>query len=231
MYKKVKEMPLVERPYEKCRMYGAKSLSDRELLAIILRSGTKDCSSIELADEIYHLHPVHQGIIGLPYLSYEALIRIQGIGMVKAVQILCIVELSKRLSMSKAKTRLKLTSPASIADYYMESMRHLQQEQLIVMMLDGKNQLIKDCILTVGTINSSLVSPREIYLEALHYEAVNLILVHNHPSGDSTPSQQDIQVTNRVLEAGRLIGIHLLDHIILGEHQYTSLYEQGLILY
>lgn len=231
MYKKVKEMPLIERPYEKCRMYGASSLSDRELLAIILRSGTKDCSSIELADQIYNLHPVHHGMIGLPYLSYEALISIKGIGMVKAVQILCIVELSKRLSMSKAKTRLKLASPASIADYYMESMRHLQQEQLIVMMLDGKNQLIKDCILTVGTINSSLVSPREIYLEALHYEAVNLILVHNHPSGDSTPSQQDIQVTNRVLKAGKLIGIHLLDHIILGEHQYTSLYEEGLILY
>ena len=230
MYKKMKELPLYDRPYEKCRMYGAEALTDSELLAIILRSGTKDCSSIELADRIYHLHPVHHGIIGLPYLSYKALTSIKGVGMVKAVQILCIVELAKRLSIAEAKKRLKLTSPASIADYYMESMRHLQKEELLVMMLDGKNQLIKDSVLTIGTVNASLVSPREIFLEALHYEAVNLILIHNHPSGDSTPSKQDIEVTNRILEAGKLIGIHLLDHIILGEHQYTSLYEQGLIL-
>ena len=230
MYKKMKELPLSDRPYEKCQKYGAKALTDNELLAIILRSGTKNCTSIELADKIYHLHPNHHGIIGLPYLSYEALTNIKGIGMVKAVQILCIVELAKRLSISEAKKRLKFTSPASIADYYMESMRYLQKEELLVLMLDGKNQLIKELVLTIGTVNASLVSPREIFLEALHYEAVNFILIHNHPSGDATPSKQDIEITNRILEAGKLIGIHLLDHIILGEHQYTSLYEQGLIL-
>ena len=229
MYQTMKELPKEQRPYEKCRQYGAKQLTNQELLAVILRSGTTDCTSIELADKIYSLHPVHKGIASLPYLTYESLIKIKGIGPVKAVQILCIAELSKRITTSRAKERLSFTTPGTIADYYMESMRHLTKEQLIVILLDNKNRFIRDCILSIGTINASLISPREIFLEAFHYEAVNIILVHNHPSGDSTPSKEDIYVTRKIAKAGKLLGIQLLDHIILGEHQYTSLFQAGLL--
>lgn len=229
MYQTMKEIPMEERPYEKCKMKGVSSLTDHELLAVLLRSGTQNCTAIELAQRICSCHSVYQGILSLPYLSYEHLTKIKGVGPVKAIQIICIVELAKRLSASKAKERLKLMTPQAIADYYMESMRYLTKEQLLVLFLDTKNCLIKDSILSVGTINASLISPREIFLEALHYEAVNLILVHNHPSGDATPSHEDIQVTKRVAQAGKLLGIQLVDHIILGEHQYTSLFEEGLL--
>lgn len=229
MYQTMKEFPKEQRPYEKCQQYGAEQLTDQELLAVILRSGTKNCTSLELAEKIYSLHPVHTGILALPYLTYESLIKLKGVGRVKAVQILCIVELAKRLSTCKAKERLQFTTPSTIADYYMESTRHLMKEQLIVVLLDSKNRFIRDCILSVGTINASLISPREVFLEAFHYEAVNIILVHNHPSGDATPSRQDIQITKKIVQAGKLLGIQLVDHIILGEHQYTSLFQAGLL--
>ena len=229
MYQTMKELPKQQRPYEKCRQYGANKLTDQELLAIILRSGTKNCTSLELSEKIYTLHPVYQGIVGLPYLQYADLIKIKGIGPVKAVQILCIAELAKRISASKAKERLNFTAPSTIAEYYMESTRHLTKEQLILVLLDSKNRLIKDVVLSIGTINASLISPREVFLEAFRYEAVNIILVHNHPSGDATPSKQDIQVTKKIVQAGKLLGIQLVDHIILGEHQYTSLFQTGIL--
>lgn len=229
MYRTMKEIPKEERPYEKCQKNGVHSLTDHELLSVILRTGTKNCTVMELAEKICSAHPVHHGILGLPYLSYEHLTKIKGVGPVKAVQVLCIAELAKRLSASKAKERLKLMTPSAIANYYMESTRYLTKEHLMILLLDSKNCLIKDSILSIGTINASLISPREIFLEALHYEAVNIILIHNHPSGDSTPSHQDIQVTKRIAQAGKLLGIQLVDHIILGEHQYTSLFEQGLL--
>lgn len=229
MYQTMKEFPKEQRPYEKCQQYGASQLTDQELLAVILRSGTENCTSLELAEKIYQLHPIYQGILALPHLTYENLIKIKGVGPVKAVQILCIVELSRRIATCKAKERLQFTNPSTIADYYMESTRHLTKEQLVLVLLDSKNRFIRDSILSIGTINASLISPREIFLEAFQYEAVNLILVHNHPSGDATPSKQDIQITRKILQAGKLLGIQLIDHIILGEHQYTSLFQEGLL--
>lgn len=229
MYKTMKQLPQDERPYEKCKKMGVHSLTDKELMAILLRSGTKECNSLQLSEQIFSIHPVYKGINGLPYLSYEQLIKIKGIGQVKALQILCFVELSKRLSASKTKERLKMMTPSSIANHYMDSMRYLTKEQLMVLLLDSKNCLMKESILSVGTINASLISPREVFLEALRCDAVSIILLHNHPSGDPTPSNQDISVTNKVLQAGKLIGIHLLDHIIVGEHRYTSFFEQGLL--
>lgn len=229
MYQRMKELPEDARPYEKCRKRGVTALTDCELLAVILRTGARNCTSLELADQIYSLHPSKKGVCGIPSLTYQQLIRLHGVGPVKAVQVLCIAELAKRIAASHAKERLSLMTPEAIANYYMESTRHLEKEQLMMLLLDTKNRLIKDCILSIGTVNASLISPREIFLEALHYEAVNFILVHNHPSGDSTPSRQDIQITKRVAEAGKLLGIRLLDHIVLGEHQYTSLCEQGLL--
>lgn len=229
MYQRIKELPKEDRPYEKCKMYGASALTDRELLAVILRTGTRKYTSLELADQIYAIHPTKKGISVIPCVTYKQLTSIHGVGTVKAVQVLCVAELARRIAASSAKKRLALMTPDVIADYYMESTRHLAKEQLLLLLLDTKNRLIRDCILSVGTVNASLISPREVFLEALHYEAVNIILIHNHPSGDSTPSKQDIQITKRIAEAGKMLGIRLVDHIILGEHQYTSFCEQGLL--
>lgn len=229
MYKTMKQLPEDDRPYEKCKKMGVSSLTDKELMAILLRSGTKECNSLQLSERLFSIHPVYKGIDGLPYLSYEQLIKIKGIGQVKALQILCLVELSKRLSLSKTKERLKLMTPSAIANHYMDAMRYLTKEQLMILSLDSKNCLMKETVLSVGTVNASLVSSREVFLEALRCDAVSIVLLHNHPSGDPTPSDQDISVTKKILQAGKIIGIHLIDHIIVGEHCYTSFFEQGLL--
>lgn len=229
MYKTMKQLPEDDRPYEKCKKMGVSSLTDKELMAILLRSGTKECNSLQLSERLFSIHPVYKGIDGLPYLSYEQLIKIKGIGQVKALQILCLVELSKRLSLSKTKERLKLMTPSAIANHYMDAMRYLTKEQLMILLLDSKNCLMKETVLSVGTVNASLVSSREVFLEALRCDAVSIVLLHNHPSGDPTPSDQDISVTKKILQAGKIIGIHLIDHIIVGEHCYTSFFEQGLL--
>lgn len=229
MYKTMKQLPEDDRPYEKCKKMGVSSLTDKELMAILLRSGTKECNSLQLSERLFSIHPVYKGIDGLPYLSYEQLIKIKGIGQVKALQILCLVELSKRLSLSKTKERLKLMTPSAIANHYMDAMRYLTKEQLMILSLDSKNCLMKETVLSVGTANASLVSSREVFLEALRCDAVSIVLLHNHPSGDPTPSDQDISVTKKILQAGKIIGIHLIDHIIVGEHCYTSFFEQGLL--
>lgn len=229
MYKTMKQLPEDDRPYEKCKKMGVSFLTDKELMAILLRSGTKECNSLQLSERLFSIHPVYKGIDGLPYLSYEQLIKIKGIGQVKALQILCLVELSKRLSLSKTKERLKLMTPSAIANHYMDAMRYLTKEQLMILSLDSKNCLMKETVLSVGTVNASLVSSREVFLEALRCDAVSIVLLHNHPSGDPTPSDQDISVTKKILQAGKIIGIHLIDHIIVGEHCYTSFFEQGLL--
>ena len=151
---------------------------------------------------------------------------IPGVGTVKAIQLKCIGELSRRMARQKAKERLSFNAPDTIAEYYMEELRHLEQEVLLCMMLDTKNHLLGEKRMFLGTVNASLVSPRELFLEALRYQAVNIILVHNHPSGDPTPSREDVLITQRVHQGGELIGIHLLDHIIIGEHTYMSFREK-----
>lgn len=225
----MKEMPGSEQPYEKCMLSGAKVLSDAELLAVIIRTGSKGEKSIELSRKVLNLSNYNQGILGLNHLSYHDLLKIKGIGKVKAIQILCIVELSRRMAKARALNHLSFTSPVTIADYYMEDLRHKEQEHLILMMLNTKNRLICDQVLTKGTVNSSLISPREIFIESLKKDAVYIILVHNHPSGDPTPSKEDIAVTMRLKEAGALIGIFLLDHIIIGDNRYISMKERGIL--
>ena len=157
------------------------------------------------------------------------LMRIRGIGRVKAVQILCIAELSMRLSSQKVHKKISFHTPKSIADYYMEKMRHLNREEMILILFNGKNKVIKELKVSVGTVNQTVASPREVFLEALKYEAVYLILLHNHPSGDPTPSRQDVSVTKRIKEAGELLGIYLSDHIIIGYRSYVSFKEQQLL--
>lgn len=220
---RMKELPKDERPYEKCLRYGPWKLSDAELLAVILRSGTAGNSCVDLACEILKASRLEEGLLGIHHLSLQELQAIKGVGQVKAVQIKCIGELSKRISSAGTRCRLDFSNPETIANYYMELLRHEEQEKTICIMLNTKNHLLGDVVLTTGTVNSSLLSPRELFLEALRFHAVHIILIHNHPSGDATPSEEDIQITRRIQKAGEILGITLLDHIIIGDHVFTSL--------
>lgn len=227
----MKELPETERPYEKCLSQGAGALSDSELLAVILKTGTRGSSSLHLANEIlkYLQNSSYPGLVGLHYISLEELTKIHGIGRVKAIQLKCIGELSKRIATASARSTLSFNNPVTIAQYYMERLRHEEQEHMICVMLDSKNHLLGEQVLTKGISNATLITPREVYLAALQYHAVNLILVHNHPSGDPTPSKCDLEVTERIFDAGEMLGIALLDHIIIGDHRYISFREQGLL--
>lgn len=231
MIETIKELPVAERPYEKCLREGPGVLSDSELLAVILRSGTKGVNSLSLAKQILNLtkESSYPGLLGLLHLSIPDLMKVNGIGKVKAVQLKCIGELSKRMATTAARPQLSFHNPVTIAKYYMERLRHEEQELLICMMLDGRNHLLGEQLISKGTVNATLVTPREIYVEALRYHAVGLILVHNHPSGDPMPSQCDEEVTRRIFKAGELLGIHLLDHIIIGDQKYISFREQKMM--
>lgn len=226
----IQKMPETERPYEKCIREGAGVLSDSELLAVIMRSGTKGSSSIALANEILnHMkHSSYPGLLGLFHSSISDLMKIRGVGKAKAVQLKCIGELSKRIAASAARTQMRFDRPDTIARYYMEKLRHEEQELMVCMMLDTKNHPLGEQILSRGTVNATLITPREVFMEALRYHAVSLILIHNHPSGDPTPSNCDTEITERMQQAGELLGIHLLDHLIIGDQRYFSFREQGL---
>ncbi|MCI1306325.1 MAG: DNA repair protein RadC [Lachnospiraceae bacterium] len=227
--KTIRQIPDGERPYEKCLRLGPEGLTDAELLAVILRTGTKGISSIRLADEVLDLCRFNRGLTGIYHLSVDQLCSISGVGRVKALQVICIGELSKRIAQTSAAGGLNFCDPATIAAYYMETMRHEEQEVVRCMMLNVKNRMLGDVLLTRGTVNLSLISPRELFISALSFHAVHMILVHNHPSGDASPSDEDIRVTRRIRDAGELLGIDLLDHIIIGDRCYTSLREQYIL--
>lgn len=229
MSKKVKEMAAEERPYEKCLIHGAKALTDAELLAIIIRTGTRGENSIELAGRILESSCMTKGILGLPHLTVPEFMKVKGIGKVKAIQLSCLTELSKRMARARLKERTLFSSPEEIAGYFMEEMRHKEQEELYVLMMDGKNRLLHYTPLFKGTVNASLVSPREVFIEAMKYQAVTIALLHNHPSGDSSPSKEDILVTRRIRDTGELVGIPLLDHVIIGDTNYVSMKERGIL--
>lgn len=223
----VKELPEYERPYEKCRAKGASSLSDAELISAIIRTGSVGEKSIDLADRV--LSADSHGLLNLVYLDVEELMKIRGIGTVKAVQLKCAAELAKRLSMACRREDVCLNNPASIASYYMERLRHEQRETLLLTMYNASNLLLGDEILSVGTSNASLVSPVEIFRTALKKHAEYIVLLHNHPSGDPEPSSEDILITERVKQCGELMGIPLMDHVIIGDNRYFSFREQEIM--
>ncbi len=228
--RKMKEIPPADRPYERCVRLGPERLSDEELLSIIIRTGGRKHNSLETARQILGLECQGGGILGLCRLSLNELMSVEGIGTVKGIQLLCVGELSRRISRKCAGERREhFSAPDAVADYYMEQMRHLEQEHLCVMLLDSRNALIRELQISKGTVNASLASPREVYIEALKHRAVSIILVHNHPSGDPTPSEADCSLTRRVKQAGELIGIPLLDHVVIGDHTYCSLKREGII--
>lgn len=226
----MKDIPTLERPYEKCLKYGAEALSDAELLAVLLRTGTKGENVLALAESLlYQNQNKEEGLLGIHQFSFQSLTKLKGIGKVKAVQILCLSELAKRLAKASAKPRLRFSSSQSVAEYYMEDLRHNTQEVMKLLVLNSKAELIDEIDISKGTVNASLITPRELFVEALKKEAVSIILLHNHPSGDPTPSRDDILTTKRISESGYLIGIELLDHIIIGNNCYVSFQEEKLL--
>ena len=192
----MKEIPVNDRPYERCIKQGPEALSDEELLSVIIRTGSRKANSLD----------------------------------VKGIQLLCIGELSRRISRRFVMSEItRFQNPEEVVNYYMEEMRHMEQEQLHVMLTDNKQGMIRDVLISKGTVNASIVSPREILIEALRYRAVGMIMVHNHPSGDPTPSREDCSITQRVKEAGKLVGIRLLDHIVIGDGSYSSFKKEGML--
>lgn len=221
---------MANKPYEKFKELGAQALSNEELLAIILRTGTNNKPALKVAEEILNTNDAYDGkLMGLYHKSLKQLMEIDGIGEVKAIKLKCLTELSIRMAKERLENRTIFQTPEDIAQYYMESCRHLEVEKVFLLCLDSQLKLLKECELSKGTINASLISPREVFIEALKANAVHILLIHNHPSGDPTPSRADIEISKKVMEAGEMMDIRLIDHIIIGDHSYVSLKAQKII--
>ncbi len=225
----MKELPDSEKPYEKFLESGAEALSDAELLAVIIRSGTQGKKCIEVAQDF--LAQGSRNLLNLYEISFDEMKSIHGIGQVKAIQLKCVAELSKRIAKTRYQDKLSMNHPQTIADYYMERMRHEKQERLLALFFDNRCRLLSDVTMSIGSITTTFVSPREIFLAALRCNAVQIILLHNHPSGNTEPSADDDTVTKRIEECGVLLGIPLIDHIILGDQSYYSYREHKRIIY
>lgn len=217
---------LSELPYERFLRFGPENLTEAELLAIIIRTGTRSKSALDLAEEVLQLarYP-KEGLLGLYDVTLNELQSVSGIGEVKAVKLKCLAELSMRMSVAKAREGLNFSTSGQVAAYFMEKLRHRDTECVMLVCLDAKGQMICERKLSEGSVNMSLISPREIFLAALESRAVNILLVHNHPSGDPTPSKADRDLTDNVREAGEYMGIPLLDHIVIGDNRYISFKE------
>lgn len=223
----MKELPVSERPYEKCEQYGAEALSDAELLAVVIRTGGRGERATELATRVINSTPGRK-IGGLFQMSLNQLAEIHGIGRVKAIQLNCLTEITKRMMLTGLSTgQLLCTEPGKVAAYFMPKMKFLEYEQVRLLILNGRNALEREIIISNGSFNSAVASPREIFYNALKYKAVSVIVLHNHPSGDPSPSREDILLTKRLADTGGMVGIPLLDHIITGDNRYVSMKESG----
>jgi DNA repair protein RadC len=221
----IKDLPPEERPRERLTKHGPEALSTPELLAILLRTGTARESALDVADGIVrHLG----GVSGLAEATIEQLSEIRGVGAVKAIEIRAAVELGKRISAFTHAARPVIRCPADVSQLVMSELRHETREHFKVLLLDTRNQVRRVKTVSVGSLTESIVHPREVFREAIQHSCAALIAVHNHPSGDPTPSVEDVQVTKRLEEAGKLVGIDLLDHVIIGDGRFVSLKEQGL---
>ena len=227
---RMKDIPADERPYGKLEKYGAETLSNAELLAVIIRTGSRRETSVALAQRLLSLGDNSGGIAFLHNISLEELKKAKGIGRVKALQIKAVMELSKRVSASLASNgQISIKSPAEVSALLMEEMRHLKKEVFKTILLNTKNHIIKVLNVSVGSLNSSIVHPREVFSEAVKSGCSGILLVHNHPSGDPEPSMEDIETTKRLVNAGSILGIKVLDHVIIGDKRYISFREHGLM--
>jgi DNA repair protein RadC len=220
----IRDLPRIERPREKLLKYGADRLSDIELAAVILRTGRKGESVLNLARRLLKAAPLEQW----PGLSWQDLRRLSGIGPAKSCELLASIELGKRLFQNKKATIAQLLKPQDVFDH-LKDIRESKKEHFVVFFLDSRNQQVLREIISVGTINASLVHPREVFEPAVKHLAVQIILCHNHPSGDLEPSEEDLTVNKRLAEAGKLLGIEVLDHIIVSKDSFSSFKENGLL--
>ncbi|HEY4389935.1 MAG TPA: DNA repair protein RadC [Paenibacillus sp.] len=222
----LRDLPSEERPRERMMEFGAGALSQAELLAILLRTGTKNESAVHMAQRI--LSNIG-GIRGLVDLSLDELTEMKGIGMAKAVQIKAGIELGQRLAKSRLPEAVSIRSPHDAANILMEQLRYLSKEHFVCLFLNTKNHIIAQETLSIGSLNASIVHPREVFRAAIKCSSASIVCAHNHPSGDPTPSPEDIQMTRRLCEAGEIVGIDVLDHVVIGDGQFVSLKEQGLM--
>jgi len=220
---KMKELSYLDRPYEKLESYGSNSLTDSELLAIILKTGTKDKPVLEISQELITKDTQNEGIIFLSHFSIEELMKINGIGRVKAIQLKALAELALRATSKKPMPRQKINTPEQLSLLFMSDLRFKKQEVVKTALLDNQNRIIKIVTNSVGGLNSNTIEVRELLVEPVKSSAAKIALIHNHPSGDVTPSKSDVEFTKIVDKACRLFGIELIDHLIIGNGEFSSL--------
>ena len=222
---KIKQLPKTERPYEKLEKNGEDKLSDGELLAIIIKSGTKEQSSVSIAQEILKLNEntKQDNLRFLQEISLEEFMQIKGIGKVKAIQLKAICEITKRIARPINNQKKIIKTPKDVADLLIPELKYEKREIAKVLILNSKNVVLKSINISLGGANFSCIEPKDVLTEAIKMQAPKIILVHNHPSGDCTPSKSDYKVTDRLYEAADVMGIQLLDHIIIGDNTYKSL--------
>lgn len=222
----IQQLPVQERPRERLLNEGVQALSNRELLAILLGSGAPRQSALMLADQLLRNA---RSLRGLAALDVEELRKVRGIGLAKAAQIKAAMELARRMSLEPGYERIAIRHPGDVARLMMDDLRDLDHEQFKLLMLDTKHRIIKIQTLSVGDLSGTLVHPRELFKAVIRRNSAAVVLVHNHPSGDAEPSTDDLELTRRLVAGGKLLGIEVLDHIIIGDNTYVSLKERGLV--
>lgn len=223
----IRDLPINERPREKMINQGPVHLSNTELLAILIQTGNRKESALQLAEKV--LEKMDLGIYELNNITFQELCEVNGIGSSKAVQILAAVELANRINMDHFLVKEKILTPNDVYSIIGQDMKHLKKEVFRVVFLNTKNRVIDYENISMGSLNSSIVHPREVFSRAIKKSAAGIILIHNHPSGNPTPSNEDLSITKRLIKAGELIGINVLDHVIIGIGKYYSMKEENLI--
>ena len=222
---KMKELPILERPYEKLEMYGEQTLSNAELIAIIIKSGTRDESSVTIAQKILSLGKSEKDNLRfLQNISIEEFMSIKGVGKIKAIQLRALCELTKRMSRPINTNQIQINSPEDVADLLTDEMRYDKREIVKAIILNSKNVILKIVDVCFGGTNSAILKPKDVLQEAIKIGAPKIILVHNHPSGDPTPSKSDFEFTDRLKNASEIMGVELLDHIVIGDYGFNSIF-------
>lgn len=221
----IKEMPKSERPRERLELYGEAALSNAELIAIALRTGSRTENALGLAQRLL---TAFQGLGGLAQASVRELCEVSGIGPAKAAQLKAALELGRRLILSSGDSRPRITCPADAANLFLAAMSTEAQEQLRVMLLDSRHRVQRMSVVYVGNVNTSMIRVAEVFRQAVKDNSAAIVVAHNHPSGDPTPSPEDVRVTEQMVRAGKMLDIEVLDHLIIGKQRYVSLKERGL---
>jgi DNA repair protein RadC len=222
---RIHDIPEEERPRERLIRNGPESLSNAELLGIILRTGSREENVVNLCSRILTEYSIKQ----LSLANVSRLMQVHGVGKAKAAQIAAVFELARRLEIFVEEPKRKVCSPKDVYTLMYPKMREQKKEKFITLCLDTKNQILKEEVVSIGSLNASIVHPREVFKSALLESSASVIMVHNHPSGDPSPSREDIMVTEKMVEGGKLLGIDVLDHIIIGEGRYVSLKDEGFV--